>query len=326
MKQLTLQEAIEILEIMDLDSLTENDLNKIKRKASKKWHPDRIAAMKSGEEVVNTYKENFQKVAPAIEIIRAYINGEDYTDMSANANINKESSVDIIKKEIPNIRAFFKEHWEAIKDSGYKKTVEKQLLFNGFGVYEVLKEDLQYQLPKVAIINMTSGTFLPSLLGLFFLETPAIALLIYAFTSIQVLCSLIFLFPVGRFLLPQFIQDIIMVIMDIGVYMHNLLIEIADFLPRNISWFMHLILGLITFFGKVIQWFIIAPIYHIVGSIFSDVRIGKVEREFVFYSGFTADYIEELLVVPIDRLTDDEIYNIGHIYSKLGNFKPTLND
>lgn len=322
MEQLTLQEAIEILEITDLDSLTENDLAKIKKKASKKWHPDRVAAMNPDEEVVNAYKANFQKIAPAIEIIRAYINGEDYTDMSANADINRESGVDIIMKEYPNIKEFFARHWAAIKAADYKKTVEKVLLFEGFSVPEILKRDLEYEVPEVAIVTMLSGTILPSIIGLFFVGIPPIAMLIYLFVVVQVLCSIITLLPTGRFWLPQFVQNIIVQVLEIGLYMHNAVGFLSDLLPWRFRWIIHLFLKSIQFFGRIAQKLIVAPIYYIVGSIFQDKRIGKVEKSLIFYGGFTADYIDELLAMPVETLSEEQIYHVGSMYNALGDFQP----
>lgn len=321
MEQLTLQEAIEILEITDLDSLTENDLAKVKKKASKKWHPDRVAAMNPDEEVINAYKANFQKIAPAIEIIRAYINGEDYTDMSANANINRESSVDILKKEFPNIQEFFTRNWAAIKATDYKKTIEKVLIFEGFSVPEILKRDLEYEIPEVAIVAMLSGTILPTIVGLFFVGIPPIALLIYLFVAVQVLCSAIALFPTGRFWLPQFMQNIVLQVLDIGVYMHNAVGFLSDLLPNRFRWIIHLFLKSIQFFGRIAQKLIVAPIYYIVGSIFQDKRIGKVEKELIFYGGFTADYVDELLAMPLDNLSEEQVYHVGSMYNALGDFQ-----
>lgn len=325
MEQLTLQQAIEILEITDLDSLTEKDLSKVKKKAAKKWHPDKLAAMDVGEAVVDAFKANFQKIAPAIEIIRAYINGEDYTDMSANANINRESSVDILKREFPNIQEFFTKNWAAIKVNSYKKTVEKVLLFEGFSVPEILKKDLEYEIPEVAIVAMLSGTFLPTIVGLFFTGIPPIALLIYLFVAAQVLCSIIALFPTGRFWLPQFMQSIVLRVLDIGIYMHNAVGFLSDLLPNRFRWIVHTFLKFIQFFGRIAQKLIIAPIYHIVGNIFQDKRIGKVEKELVFFGGFTADYIDELLALPIDSLSEEQVYHVGAMYNSLGDFQPASN-
>lgn len=325
MEQLTLQEAIEILEITDLSSLTEDDLAQVKKKASKKWHPDRVAALNPDEDVINAYKENFQKIAPAIEIIRAYINGEDYTDMSANANINKETGADIIKKEYPNIQEFFAAHWAAIKATDHKKTIEKVLLFEGFSIPEILKRDLEYEIPEVAIVAMLSGTFLPTIIGLFFIGIPPIALLIYLFVGVQILCSIIALFPTGRFWLPQFMQTIVLQVLDIGVYMHNAVGFLADLLPSRFRWIVHLFLKSIQFFGRMAQKLIVAPIYYIVGSIFQDKRIGRVEKELVFFGGFTTDYIDELLAIPVDNLSEDQIYHVGAMYNALGDFQPVSN-
>lgn len=322
MEQITLKEALEILEITDLDNLIENDLPKIKKRASKKWHPDKIAAMSPDEEVVNAYKTNFQKIAPALAIIKAYINGEDYTDISANANINRESSVDIIKKEYPNIKEFFNAHWAAIQQNGYKKTVEKVLLFEGFSVPEILKKDLEFNIPEIAIVTALSGTLLPSIIGMFFIGIPPIAIAIYLFVALQTLCSVIAIFPTGRFWLPRFLQNIVMHVLDIGVTMHDTVGIAADFLPYRFRWPVHLFLKFIQFVGRALQKLIVAPIYSIVGSIFNDKRIGKVERELIFYAGFTSDYIEELLNLPVDRLDEEQVYHVGAIYNSLGDFQP----
>jgi len=325
MEQLTLKEAIEILEITDLDSLTENDLAKLKKKASKKWHPDKISAMSQDEAVINAYKINFQKIAPALEIIKAYINGEDYTDISSKANINRESSVDIIKREIPAIHEFFNQHWAAIQSSGYKKTVEKILLFEGFSVPEILKKDLEYDIPELAIVTMLSGTIIPTFIGAFFIGIPPVFILIYVFVLVQIFCSAVALFPTGRFWFPQFIQNIIHSVLDLGAYMHNAIGFTADLLPYRFRWPVHLFLRFIQFLGKALQQLIVAPIYSIVGSIFNDKRIGKVEKELTFYAGFTADYIEELLSLPIDRLEEEQVYHVGSVYNALGDFAPVNN-
>jgi len=325
MEQLTLKEAIQILEITDLDSLTEKDLAKIKKKAAKKWHPDKLAAMDVEKTVVDKFKANFQKIAPALEIIKAYINGEDYTDMSANANINRESSVDILKREFPNIQEFFTKNWAAIKANDYKKTVEKVLLFEGFSVPEILKSDLEYEIPEVAIVTMLSGTILPSIIGLFFTGIPPIAMLIYLFVALQVLCSLIALFPTGRFWLPQFVQDIVIRVLNIGIYMHDAVGFLSDLLPRRFQWIVHTFLKFIQFFGRIAQKLIVAPIYHIVGNIFKDKRIGKVEKELVFFGGFTTDYIDELLAMPLDSLSEEQVYHVGAMYNSLGDFQPASN-
>ncbi|MBW4475663.1 MAG: hypothetical protein KME54_02020 [Tolypothrix brevis GSE-NOS-MK-07-07A] len=72
----TLQEALLLLEISNLDRVVQSDLPLIRRKAFKRWHPDTIAHTNPSQETVKRYERNFRLIDQAIAMVEAYLRGE----------------------------------------------------------------------------------------------------------------------------------------------------------------------------------------------------------------------------------------------------------
>lgn len=62
---LTLEEALDILEINNVDGLTEYDIEKYRKKAYVRWHPDKVAHTRDRKKI-ELYTAKSQLIEPSV--------------------------------------------------------------------------------------------------------------------------------------------------------------------------------------------------------------------------------------------------------------------
>lgn len=341
--RVSLEEALKLLEITDLESLTVEELDKIKRKAKNRWHPDRVSHL---NDIIKTerYTENFKKVEASYKRVKLHIEGQEihkragFETTSAPSQSNGSSQENGQYKHPPHkdtrsqesvySAAFYqqklKEIWASVKKSNYKQRKERVVLSEGFSLKELLFQDLSDDMPVLAIISLVYGFFLVSLLAipvfvLFNILQLKPDYFIVAIYAIFALCSVLAFLPLSRFWLPDSVSTFVLAVVNIGLKFYNYLR--GEGVQSGIVMAFVYIPELIA---KVLKFVIIYPIYWLVGYFLGHLRIGKIEKDIRYYGDAAEWYIDELLVKAPADFSDENLRHIQLIYESLKGVKSKM--
>ena len=315
---LSFDEAIEILEIADLDNVDLSNLKNIEKRAKKRWHPDRISHL-NDEALTEKYKETFQKITPAIQLIRKFLKGEFHGERAFSDDYQEERKEphETIRENASNIQSTLKDLWSLIKQHQFKMKKETVVFSDGFSWREYIEMDFREEIATLSIISFFSYLFSFGLIAFIFLFIfPPVAAIIVIFGAFLLLFCVLGFLPLSRLWLPNWLTDIMIWFINFGLSVqHNLL----TFLSRNII--VNLYLGLISLFAKAIKWIILFPLYQIAMASVGDRRGGVVKQITTYYAGVAEWEIKELLNKQPSAMSPNELYVLSHLYTELLDVK-----
>jgi hypothetical protein len=325
-RQLTLQESLKLLEIINLDRIKEEDLIHIRRKAQKRWHPDTIAYTKPPPETVKRYERNFALIDVAVAIVGAYLKGNLHPTTQSPKNYKTTHSVppeEIIRQNASTMQETLRSHWNKIKKIRYKFYEETVILSEGFRLKDLLKQDLRDNVPVICIVSLLSGAifFLIIMTLLAFLtdESPFVMSSVYGIWGIQALSCVVGFLPLSRFWLPIKVSNFIAFFINLGIFFQ---LGVAKLTPRCGCLLMIAIPMLITIYlAYIVKWVVLLPLYGLSGFILGDHRIGKIEKKKRYYAGLADWYIEELINGNPGKFTAQQLFDLSHLYSELKDVK-----
>jgi len=316
--------AIEILEISDINCITDSDWITIRRRAKKRWHPDKILHLKPEPEVVRRYQENFALIEEAITFLKSYIAGDYTTGESTSRQYQQtthENPEHIIRRNAPEMQETLKKVWGKVKQNRYKFSEEIQVVFSGNLFKDLLKQDLQDDMPFFSISSFFSGWVLVgflTLIPLFALPKDSSSQKIVLATLIclwivQAVACILGLLPLSRFWLPQKISDGVIYLINVGIRF----LAFADQTGLNRIWIIGLYFSLPVIFARVVQAIIITPLYWIVSLIIGNRTFGKIEQRGKYYAGLADWFIEQLIHGNPANFNKDELFALSHAYAEL---------
>ena len=326
-EQITLDEAVAILEITGLNSIKEDQLQKIRRKAQIRWHPDKILHTKPSEETLARYQRNFRLVDQAISLVQAYIQGEVHTDAYAGDFEEErartyEAPQDVIRRNASHMQETLLNVWERVKQTGYKMQEEVVTVVQGFRFADMLRADLADRLPLLCIISFVFFLFtatLAMLAGALIFEVAkmdagipmtigGLAIIVQLFA-----CFLIFL-PMSRFWLPESVSNAALSAVNLGLGIQAFIIA-RDWHEKH-SW-IGVPLGLLSWLALGLFWLIIFPLYSLVAILLGDKGFKDTTATTRYFAGAAEWYIEELMSKDPATLTDDELFDLSRVWGEL---------
>lgn len=319
-----LGKVIEILEISDINSIKESELKKLRGRAKKRWHPDKISHTNPDPEIVKRYQENFVLIEEAIEFVRAHINGEVHVGKSSTGTYSEavyEEPEDIIRRNAPEMQETLRSIWDSVRQQGYKLKEEIVTRYPGNLYKEMLSQDLKDNIPIFSIASFFFGFFLYLLLSLILSLVISSQPTILKFTMIaltfvwwiQAMACFLGLLPLSRFWLPQKIGDGVVYLINVGMNFFN----IVDYfgLTRNTA--VAFIFGIPLLLARIVQAIFVTPIYLIASMIIGDKTFGKVEEKVNYYADLADWYIEDLIHKDTQNLSSEELFALSHAYAEL---------
>lgn len=338
--KVSLNEAIKLLEITDIESLSVDELKKIIKKAKNRWHPDRVSHLNDIRKT-ERYTENFKKVDGAYETLKTYIEGQEIfegsgfsekssTQHTTSESINRQQAkpkpqANKAAQESVYSAAYYQSKlagiWDVVKKKKYKARQENVVLSEGFSLKELLFQDLSDDLPVLSIISLVYGYALLALLSIpvliisNFIQFKLEYILVAAFLIFG-LCSIVAFLPLSRFWLPDRVSSFVLGVVNIGLNFYNYL--------RNGGVENGLVMAFVyipELFAKVIKFLIIYPIYWIVGCFFGHLRVGKIEKNIKYYGDAAEWYVDELLAKKPSDFSAENLEHINIIYDSLKSVK-----
>jgi len=127
---MTIEDALELLELFESKTYSEEIIKKAARKAKAKWHPDRVAA--AGSIKVKEYEAKFKLISTAEEWLLENVFGRNETEPSV------EDKYEQMKEYATKWHEEMKEKWPTIETSRENYTEEVETVFEGWTVSDFI--------------------------------------------------------------------------------------------------------------------------------------------------------------------------------------------
>lgn len=322
-----LKEALELLEISDVSNIRPEDLKQIRKRAMRRWHPDRISHTNPSTELLHQYEQNFKSIDLALDQVEAFVRDglvSDYRNKRSNADSPAEPE-EIVTRKAPENQTVLKEAWPQAKAQKFEFQQEDVVLTEGLSVQAALNEDLKDRVPALALFSLGVG-FLYLILAI--LGGALVAAILEAFGQAwagtllmmgillawvgQAVCCLLFLLPLSRFWLPMKLGDLAISIVNATLKASESWLDDQD----GVGKWAH---GILSVFSFLALWLIAYPLYKIAGLLLKERRIGRNVVRMDYYGGFNEKYVEHLVNSPVSDLSLDELFDLSTAASK---FKP----
>ena len=323
---LTLENALDILEINDIESVKVEDLPKIEKKAKKRWHPDTIAGVNPSQETIKKYEENFKAIEDAISAVCQFLKGEyksgEKVKCESNESKYKEPE-EIIRKNAKDLQQTLGSVWQIVKDKSYKKTVEEVVLSPGDKLKDLFTADFKDHTSFFSIASFFYSMFLflfLFLIGLLFKDTSFgkfYFFVLYTWFILQTLSCFLGLLPLSRLWLPEILSDIMVKLINLGMRIYHWYqgSELSD------KWLFQILFNLPLIVAKASEYIILYPIYEIAKLSFGDKIVRRVVQNQIYYAGGADWYIEALMNKEPNQMTYDELFHLSHFYAELSDVK-----
>ncbi len=330
-QDITLEKAIEILGITNLEDLKTEDLDKLCKKAQKRWHPDRVAYLNS-EETIEKYKRNFQLIDKAKDCIKRYLEGEINQQNAYSQNYDASSqdeSEDITRRNAPKMQNILRKVWETIKEQGYKRTHEKTMVYEGSTLKDALKSDIEDKIPEICVISFFSGIalivislFATFIVGGIIVSETVPQLKDFLSRSLEIMFAIIFylhvfscfvaVLPISRYWLHPFIYSFIYFFVNTS---YNFFLICAPYIRLGSP--LGIFITIISILTKIVTFIILRPIYFIIGESIGGYTVGKLYRKGIYYAGLADWYIEEILKADTSEMDSDTLNHLAHFFGEM---------
>lgn len=312
--QLTLKEALTLLEISELEKLDGKKLKTVGRRAKFRWHTDRIEHTNPADELRREYENNFVRIDDAIVVVALYLkhgfSGESFKTKSGPKP--QENSEVIVRKNAPHNQSALRDAWPSVQANKFEFNEERIVLTEGISVSAALDEDLKDRVPSLALFALGTG-FLYFLLAGFLvlfvavLSEPIGTVLVVAWLAAwlaHAIACLLFMLPLSRIWLPEKVTDAVIAVV-------NATLDSSrdwQYGDDGLGKYAYFALALIS---AALHWLVVFPIYKIAGLFLQNKVIGRNKVAVRFYAGYAEHYIEQLLETPVQDLTTEQLFDLS---------------
>lgn len=321
---MTLKEALRVLEITNLNTLSLGDLQVIRRRAQKRWHPDTIASMRPDKETLERYESNFRAIDAAVEAVAAYIErGAPQADV--NRPPQPDEPEEVIRRNAASMQEKLREQWQSVRKSA---ALQPEVIFEGWAVKDLLKQDLDDGIPALVLAGWIGGILPMAILSSVILDhasrsgaeqmlAPIVTLVLVAFTT---LCMCMIM-PMARFWLPPQLASVGLTAVNVGLWffraMHKLMVWSARFGPIFFwaYWAFWLTVVMPVLLMRLGQFIVLRPLYFLVGEILVGRRIGVTRQKGRYWHGIKETEVDMLLFASLTSLTRNDLFKLSGLYS-----------
>jgi hypothetical protein len=316
---LTFDEAIELLEITNIEKLKIEDIPQLEKKMKKRWHPDKVIHLNKPE-ITKEYTEKFQKIEEACQLIISFLNGT-YHAGEAFTQTNKtvyEEPEEVIRRNAPGIQETLRNLWATIKEKKYKWEEKEVTLSDGFKLKDLLREDFKEDIAMLSVVSFFYGIVGLGLLTLIASWiNPTLEIFVGIIWGLQTLSCILGFLPLSRFWLHEQIQNVMLWFINFGLKIFNW----ADRESQTAAWWVQLLVAIPVLFAGLIKYVILFPFYELAKAIVGHKIVGVVKRKINYYADAADWYIDNLLMKNPHEMTKDELFHLSHLYSELSDIK-----
>lgn len=318
MTEVTLDFAIELLEILNINDVQVENLRSIRKRAFARWHPDRVAHT-NNPDLTKQYQENSQLIDQCVALIEDFLKGNYKAGEKYNYQDSKQTDpIERLRKNAEELQQKIREVWPQVKVTNYKLEIVEDLISDGYKLGDVLRKDLKDEVQRLSFISMFDFALISLIPFALFIHL-GIGFVYGLFWILQIISCIIIFLPLSRIWLGRSVQFFTWFV-KIGLTIGD---HVNEFLG-NIPW-IQIVFGIPRIFASLL-YFIMYPLYFLAIAIIGDRVVGKITRKNKFYAGIQDWYIEDLLNRKIDNLDDNELNHIAHLYNELLEVRTAHND
>lgn len=318
--EVTFDKAIDLFEITDISKISVEEIPQLEKKAKKRWHPDKVAHLKDPA-ITEEYTINFQQVEVAGQMISSYLKGtyhagDPFSFVDKKQTVHEEPE-DIIRKNAPEIQTTLQDLWNFIKEKKYKFSTKDVLLSDGFKLKDLLQEDFKEDLAMLSVISFFYGLiFLGILTAIAGAINPVIGTIFGIVWLLQALSCFLGFAPLSRFWLPSVVTDVMLKFINFGLGIYNWAEEQGQ--TSDKGWVL-LLIRLPVLFAKLIKYVVLFPLTELAKIFVGDKVVGVVTQTVNYYAEAAEWYVEELINVNPDNMTNEELFHLSYLYSELSD-------
>lgn len=323
--EITFDQAVELLEIVDINKIKTGDIPRIKKKAKKRWHPDKVAHQ-GDEALTQEYNIKFQQIEVACELIESYLDG---TLKTGEAFTKKDKTTyrkptEIIRENAVDLQFKLKSVWHLVKTYNYKFSQQEVLISDGFKLKDLLEEDFKEDIAMSSIVSFFYGFIQFGISSVFVLflvsKAPVLSYLVGGvfFTSIflHILSCILGFLPLSRFWLPYMVQDFMIKFINFGLILYQWAEK--EYGHSSNIWVI-LLIRIPVIFAQLIKYLILFPLYQLAKIFVGDKIVGVTKQKVNYYADAADWYIESLINKPPHSMSDDELFHLSYIYTELSD-------
>jgi len=318
-QKIDLDRAIEILEITDIEDVSEDSLSKIVRKAKRRWHPDKVAKLEDNA-ITEKYTKNFQLIEEAADLVMVYIDGGNFTSGTNDEYVRTEpeNPADVIRRNANEIQEGINKIWATVKEKKHKFTEKEEVLSDGFSLKDLLIDDFNEDIAGLSIISLFFGflSIIPIsiIAGLI---SPFLSVIVSLFWVAHVIFCFLGTIPLSRFWLPESIQNIMLWFVNFGLISYNSITQRAG--DKKINLWAWLAFKTPEFLAFFMRYTILFPLYELAKAYVGDKTVGVVKQKSQYYAGASEWYIDELISRDPNEMSDDELFDLSYLYTELSD-------
>lgn len=318
---LTFDQAIELLEITDISSVKVADLDKISKRARKRWHPDRVSHL-GDPAVTQEYTTKFQQVETACAMVRAFLGGtyEAGEAFASTSSHIPEEPEDVIRRNAAEIQTTLQRLWGSIKARGFKKSVREVVLSHGYKLGDLLREDFREDIAVLSIVSLFYGTVVLGIAGAIAgAINPVLGALVSILLFAQFVSCVLGVAPLSRFWLPDDAQDVMIKFINGGLSIYRW----AEEHGSGASPWVLLLVRLPVLFAKAVKYILLFPAYELARAFVGDKIVGIVKQNVNYYADAAEWYVDDLIKKDPELMTREELFHLSHLYTELGDAAPS---
>lgn len=315
---MNLREAMDILELTSVDTLTPEALLHAAKKAKKRWHPDAIAWRKDANET-ERYTRNFQQIESARGVVEAYLDGSYETGDRAKSGATHASRepADVIRENAAEMKRKISAVWAEVKLRKYRMTVERVVVSAGHKVSDLLQTDFDDDIAILSVISLFYGGLVFGLIagavgsGNRFLGVCAESVFVA-----QILACVLGMLPLSRYWLNERVQEAMLWFVNFGLRIFYW----TERRVRTDPWWAQLIVALPVLTALILKNLLLRPMVFVAKIVAKDRMVGVVVKDVSYYAGLADWYVEQLLTKSVDKMTEEELFHLSHFYSEMAGF------
>ena len=315
-QEMSLDLAIEILEITDIGKINIDNLSNIVRKAKKRWHPDKVASLKD-DTISRKYNDNFKLIDSAAKEVDDFLNGK-VGDEGTDRSESSEEPVDVIRRNASEMQENISSVWSVVKERRFKFSDEEVLLSDGFSLKDVIESDFEESIAEHSIISFFYGGFFLSILAVILIAiNPLLGFVGSMILFSHIASCFLGMMPLSRFWLPEQIENIMLKFINFGLIFYKAVFHQLS--GKKISIWAWFALKAPEFLASLVRWLIIFPLYEAAKAFAGDKVVGIVKQNIKCYAGAPEWYVEELISKIPNDMSDDELFDLSYLNTELRN-------
>lgn len=317
LKNMNFDAAIELLEITEISIVTTDSLQKIGKRAKKRWHPDNVIFLKN-DKLTQEYSEKFQKIEFAVIIVEQYLKGElEFGEPITNKNdasFQEKNTVDIIRENAPEIQSEINDYFSKAKNQNIRISKKMVELSDGFSLADLIQEDYDDEMASKAYISFTYGLLIVLIFSIILgLINESLLFIPISYLIIHSIACFLMALPLSRFWMNSKLVDVSLFFVNLGLSLERALFNPYKPINKGINLF---VVGP-RIIAKIIKYIIVLPMTIIGKAIVGKKRVGIVKEEVTYYSGVAEWYLHNLIQKKPNELNEEELFNLSYVLEEL---------